>query len=189
MTVTTYKWTIDRYHQAVSAGVFDAQAVELLNGEIIIMPPEGEPHACRGDMTVEYLRVLLGQRAQIREGKPITIFNSASEPEPDIAIVQRLFWEYNEHHPYPENIFWLIELSKTSLKKDLELKTEIYAQAEIKEYWVIDLKATKLIVFRDPVDGEYQSKQTYNIGNISPLAFSDVVISVDIILGKNRWTP
>ncbi len=188
MTVTTYKWTIDRYHQAVEAGVFDAP-VELLKGEIIIMPPEGEPHACRGDITAEYLRQLLGQRAQVREGKPITIFNSASEPEPDIAIVQRLFWEYDEHHPYPENIFWLIELSKTSLKKDLELKSEIYAEAGIQEYWVIDLKAAKLIVFRDPVDREYQSKQTYNTGSVSPLAFADVVMSVDILLGKNRSLP
>ncbi|MEM8569046.1 MAG: Uma2 family endonuclease, partial [Bacteroidota bacterium] len=41
MTITTYKWTIDRYHQAIQAGLFDDQPVELLRGEIIIMPPEG----------------------------------------------------------------------------------------------------------------------------------------------------
>jgi Uma2 family endonuclease len=42
-----------------------------------------------------------------------------SEPEPDIAIVQRLGREYREHRPYPENIFWLIEYSNSSLEKDL----------------------------------------------------------------------
>lgn len=189
MSITTYKWTLDRYHQAVEAGVFDEQPVELLRGEIVVMPPEGEPHACRGDVIAEYLRGLLGVRAQVREGKPITISNSASEPEPDIAIVERLFWEYDEHHPYPKNIFWLIEFSKTSLKKDLDIKSDIYAEAGIQEYWVVNLKATKLIVFRDPVDGEYQSKQTYNAGTISPWAFSDVVMSIDVLLGKNRWTP
>jgi hypothetical protein len=30
MTVATYRWTIDQYHQAVNAGVFDDQPVELL---------------------------------------------------------------------------------------------------------------------------------------------------------------
>ena len=32
MGVTTDKWTVDRYHQAIDAGVFDDQAVELLRG-------------------------------------------------------------------------------------------------------------------------------------------------------------
>ena len=45
MTITTYKWTIERYHQAIAAGLFDNESVELLRGDIIIMPPEGEAHA------------------------------------------------------------------------------------------------------------------------------------------------
>lgn len=38
MTVITYKWIIERYHQAIEAGIFDDQPVELLSGDIIIMP-------------------------------------------------------------------------------------------------------------------------------------------------------
>ncbi|WP_009632307.1 Uma2 family endonuclease [Synechocystis sp. PCC 7509] len=45
MSVTTYKWTIERYHQAISAELFDSESVELLRGDIIVMPPEGETHA------------------------------------------------------------------------------------------------------------------------------------------------
>jgi Uma2 family endonuclease len=189
VTVATYKWTLDRYHQAVAAAVFEDEAIELLKGELVLMAPEGEPHACRGDMTVEYLREKLGNRAQIREGKPITIPLNASEPEPDIAIVERRFWEYDEHHPYPENVFWLIEFSNTSLKKDLEVKSEIYAEAGIREYWVVNLKASELVVFRDPVEGQYQSKQTYRSGDISPVAFPTIILSIDILLGQNRWMP
>lgn len=70
---------------------------------------------------------LLGQRAKVRQAKPITLPQSNSEPEPDIAIVQRLGLDYREHHPYPENIFWLIEYSDSTLSKDLELKNKIYA--------------------------------------------------------------
>jgi Uma2 family endonuclease len=35
------------------------------------------------------------------------------------------------HHPYPEDIFWLIEFSNSSLAKDLEDKRRIYAIAGI----------------------------------------------------------
>jgi len=43
MTVTTYRWTVERYHQAIDAGLFEDQPVELLRGEIVVMPPEREP--------------------------------------------------------------------------------------------------------------------------------------------------
>jgi hypothetical protein len=28
MTVTTYKWTIERYHRAIEAGIFDDQPID-----------------------------------------------------------------------------------------------------------------------------------------------------------------
>jgi hypothetical protein len=40
MTIATYKWTIDRYHQAIDSGVFDGQNLELLRGELVLMRPE-----------------------------------------------------------------------------------------------------------------------------------------------------
>jgi Uma2 family endonuclease len=119
----------------------------------------------------------------VSPAKPITLPND-SEPEPDLAIVQRLGREYLEHHPYPENIFWLIEYSDSSLDKDLETKSKVYAQVRIPEYWVVNLKKRQLIVFRDPQDGEYASKSTLTMGTIYPLAFPDVAVSVDLIVSS-----
>jgi len=123
MTIITAKWTIDEYHRMIAAGILSDRKVELLKGEIVEMSPEGEPHAYCSDEAGEYLSELLGKRAKIRQAKPITLPNN-SEPEPDIAIVQRLGREYREHHPYPENIFWLIEYANSSLEKDLETKSK-----------------------------------------------------------------
>ncbi len=123
----------------------------------------------------------LSDRAMVRLAKPITLPNN-SEPEPDIAIVQRLGREYLDHHPYPDNIFWLIEYSESSLEKDLEIKRKIYAQVGISEYWVINLQRRQLIVFRDPQDGEYASRSALAGGIIYPLAFPDISISVDSIV-------
>ena len=45
--------------------------------------------------------------------------------------------DYTDHHPYPENIYLLIEISNSSLDYDLNVKRPIYAQAGIREYWVM----------------------------------------------------
>ncbi|MEQ9358257.1 Uma2 family endonuclease [Coleofasciculus chthonoplastes] len=181
MAITTAKWTIDEYHRMIAAGILEDRQVELLQGEIVEMSPEGEPHAYFSSEAGEYLMRWLSDRAMVRLAKPITLPNN-SEPEPDIAIVQRLGREYLEHHPYPDNIFWLIEYSESSLEKDLEIKRKIYAQVGISEYWVINLKRRQLIVFRDPQDGEYASRSTLTGGRIYPLAFPDISISVDSIV-------
>lgn len=182
MTLTTAKWTIQDYHRIVAAGILEGRQVELLNGEIVEMAPEGEPHAYTSDEAGEYLIYLLGSRAKVRQGKPITLLQSNSEPEPDIAVVQRLGRDYREHHPYPENIFWLIEYSDSSLSKDLEIKTKVYAAAGIPEYWVINLRTSELIVWRSPTNEGYQSKEILTQGTINPLAFPDVAVSVKRLL-------
>lgn len=177
MTVTRYKWTLDRYHAAIDAGLFDDQSVELLQGDIVVMSPEREPHACYSSEGAEYLRRLLGDRASVRETKPITLPND-SEPVPDIAIVQPPLRRYLVHHPYPEDVFWLIEYANTTLAKDLGEKKQIYAEAGIQEYWISDLKNARLIVFRAIVDGTYQTELVLTEGTIYPQAFSEVAVNV-----------
>lgn len=181
MVVTIAKWTIDEYHSMIQAGLLDNRQVELLKGEIVEMSPEGEAHAYFSSEAEEYLRKLLGDRVTIRSGKPITLPDN-SEPEPDIAIVQKLGREYLSHHPYPENIFWLIEYSNSSLEKDLNIKTKIYAEVGIAEYWVVNLKKRQLIVFREPQETEYASKSTLSTGEVYPLSFPDVAVSVNSII-------
>lgn len=181
MSVVTAKWTLEDYHRMIEAGILSDRRVELLQGEIVEMSPEGEPHAYSSDEAGEYLSARLGNRAKVRHGKPVTLPNN-SEAEPDIAIVQRLGREYRSHHPYPENIFWVIEYSQSSLDKDLELKTKVYAEAGIREYWVVNLKTSEIIVFRELENGEYTSKATLTEGTIQALAFPDIAIEVNSIL-------
>jgi Uma2 family endonuclease len=184
VSVTTVKWTVADYHRIIAAGILEGRKVELIGGEIIEMAPEGESHAYCSDEAGEYLIYLLGDRAKVRQGKPITLPLNNSEPEPDIAIIQRLGQNYREHHPYPENIFWLIEYSNSTLTKDLGIKNKIYAAAGIAEYWVVNLRTMELIVFRDPTDAGYQFRETLTHGNINPLAFPNVSVAIDRLFGN-----
>lgn len=181
MSIAIAKWTLEEYHRMIATGLLDHRRVELLKGEIVEMSPEGEPHAYFSSEAGEYLAQRLGDRALVRQAKPITLPNQ-SEPEPDIAIVQRLGREYLSHHPYPENIFWLIEYADSSLDKDLQVKTQVYAEMGIAEYWVVNLKRRILIVFRQPDAKAYASQMQYQSGNVTPLAFPDVAIAVKALI-------
>ena len=177
MTLITAKWSLDDYHQMIESGLLAERSLELINGEIIEMSPEGVSHSfyCRG--TAKYLRLLLGNRAEVSEAHAITLPND-SEPEPDIAIVRTPDTLYQTRHPFPEDIFWLIEIANSTLAKDLGVKRELYAQAGIPEYWVMNLQTSELVIFRDLIDNKYRSEICLNDGDISPLAFPD--ISIDI---------
>ena len=180
MTVTTYKWSISQWHDLIDTGVLAGKPVELLNGEIVEMSPEGIPHTYTNQSVSDYLREIFQALALIRESHPVTLDNS--EPEPDIAVVRLPKTIYKEHHPYPEDIYLLIEISNSSLKKDLETKAQIYARNNIPEYWIIDLANRKSIVHTQPADNNYLQIVEYKSGTISPQAFPNVTIPLDRLL-------
>jgi Uma2 family endonuclease len=177
---TLAKWSVDDYHCMVEAGILRDRRVELLAGEIVEMSPETPIHYTTAKRGAKYLEELLSGKADVRFNGPITL--SDSEPEPDIAIVRLPESSYSDRHPAPEDIFWLVEVAKTSLKKDLDIKTAIYATAGIQEYWVLDLSAKQIIVFRNPQNGKYVEERTIEEGAIAPLAFPDILVSVNRLL-------
>lgn len=179
-TKTLAKWSVEDYHRMIAAGILNDRQVELLAGDIIEMSPEGIAHFYQGITLAKYLEKSLQGRALISEGHPITL--NTSEPEPDIAIVKLPISRYSNHHPYPSDIYFLVEISQATLRKDLTQKKRIYAQAEITEYWVLDLKHQQLIVFREPQGDDYQTKRELTEGVISPLAFPNVEISIQSLL-------
>ena len=86
------------------------------------MAPEGEFHRFINDRGAEYLRRMLQDRAKIFEAHPITL--AKSEPQPDIAIVGLGDRRYLKHHPYPADIYWLIEVADTTLSYDCGHQTK-----------------------------------------------------------------
>ena len=180
MVATTYKWQIEQWHKLVNSGLLDGLPIELLEGDIVEMSPEGIEHSATNRSISDYLRDLLKGKAYISESHPITLDNS--EPEPDIAVVCLPSSIYYQHHPYAEDIYWLIEVSNSTLTKDLEIKTATYARNGIPEYWVVDLKNKQLIVHTQPDRDRYLQIVTFNQGIVTPQAFPDCPIPLDKIL-------
>lgn len=178
---TLAKWSIADYHRMIAAGILQDRQVELLAGEIVEMSPETPLHYTTAKRGAKYLENLLIDRADVRFNGPVTLTDS--EPESDIAIVRLPEAAYVDRHPQPDDIFWIVEVAKTSLAKDLEIKSAIYASENIQEYWVLNLAARQITRFRHPLNGRYMEEQPFQAGTIAPLAFPDIQVSVDRLLG------
>ncbi|MEL6580189.1 MAG: Uma2 family endonuclease [Cyanobacteria bacterium J06621_12] len=175
------KWSIAEYHKMIEARILGDRNIQLIDGELIEISPEGIIHAAYGGNMADYLRQLLLGKAWIREAHPITIDNS--EPEPDIAIVKLPKSKYFENHPISQDILWLIEISDTTLAYDLNKKKKIYAAADISEYWVADVKSKKLTVFTQPQNGNYLAQSEFTKGSIQ-LRVSGMSMSVEKLFAR-----
>jgi len=180
LSATLVRWTIEDYHTMIDASLFINRHVELLNGLVVEMPPEGPDHADLSTDTLEFFMAAANNRYRVRPAKPITIPANNSEPEPDIALVKPQ--SYRQSHPTPDDVFLIVEFSNTSLAKDTADKRRAYASAGIQDYWVVNLRDRQLIVYRNPSNDDYTSEQRLKAGSISPLAFPDITLAVRMLL-------
>ena len=183
-TPTRRRFTVEEYCAMAKAGILaEEEHVELLDGEIFIMPPIGAPH---GDGTTRLSRDLilqLGDRAWVRVQNSVRL-NDYGLPEPDIAVV-RFRNDYHRNLPTPADVLLVIEVSDSTLSFDRDVKLIRYAEAGIPEVWIANVPARQVEAFHDPVDGVYQSSRIVPAdGRISPRAFPDVVLTVgEFLLG------
>ena len=171
-------FTVDEVLAMDRAGIFHPEErIELLDGEIIVMPPIGEPHADGTARLGSDLIYELHDLALVRVQAPVRV-NDNTLPEPDIAVV-RLRDDYHLAHPSPADVLLLIEVADSSLQMDREVKLARYAAAGIPEVWIVNLRARQVEGYSDPVAGSYRSRRVVTAeGSISPLAFPDVALAV-----------
>lgn len=177
--------TVAEYHQMAAAGILAAdEQVELLAGHIIQKMPKGPAHSAFCKRLEKLLERRLGDQILVRLQDPIQL-DPLSEPEPDIAIVKPRDDFYVTAHPTPDDVYWLIEIADTTIKRDLGLKAELYAAAGVEDYWVLNLATQQLHVFREPqADGYQRQTILQNQQTVSPLRFPDCVLSVDECFGQ-----
>ncbi|HEY9621652.1 MAG TPA: Uma2 family endonuclease [Crinalium sp.] len=173
------RWKVDEFYQMAQTGLLQPdEQVELLEGQIIQMTPQGPLHAATTDYTADLLKDALLGKALIRVEKPLRI-SDYSEPQPDVAVVHLHPRRYADEHPRPDQVYLLVEISDSSLDYDCETKASLYAQARIHDYWVLDARNRQLTVFRDPQQGRYtQTVILDENARIAPSAFPNVELTV-----------
>ncbi len=170
-------WTRTECDLLDQAGVIDQQRLELVEGELINKMGKKRPQVNALGLMMGWLNKVFGDRFILQEA-PIDVFpedNPTNEPEPEAVVLKRPFPEFLKANPKPQDLNLVIEVADTSLYFDLTKKAELYARAEIIEYWVLDVsERRRMFVHREPRDGKYQSVKEYTAQErVSPLAASD----------------
>jgi Uma2 family endonuclease len=141
--------TVEEYMRMGEAHVFAHQArLELMEGEIVEMPPIGSAHAAVV-CTLDTLLREVAPRAMVRVQSPL-VLGERSAPQPDVMLLQPRADRYYNSHPTAADVLLVVEVADTTLRYDLDIKRPLYARAGVAELWIIDIARRELHVFREP---------------------------------------
>jgi len=176
---TIAQLTLAEYDRMIAAGVFDhrrRRRLELILGEIREMAPIGSMHEVVVDWLNEWsIRSLPKGKAWVRAQNSIGLLPLESAPEPDLAWVARR--DYSHGRPTAADVLLVIEVAESSLKYDTGEKADLYAEAGIADYWVVNLVERTIEVRRDPAGGRFQGLRTFaGEDEVRPLAAPEMVL-------------
>jgi Uma2 family endonuclease len=182
--LTRRRFTVDDYYAMARVGILhEDDRVELIDGEIVEMPPIGPGHS---GAVIGLTRVLMrafGDHADVSVQNPVRL-NVHNEPEPDVSLLRQQPDTYRAAHPTPVDILLVIEVADTSLAADQRVKMPMYARAGLPEAWIIDLQHDLVLVHRDPGPDGYRLVTTARRGErLAPLAFPNRELTIDELLG------
>jgi Uma2 family endonuclease len=157
--------TVEQARTMLEAGIIpEDNRLELLHGMLTEKAVKSPEHCELKNRLAEWLGH--PKRHRVRVEGALRVADETSLPEPDIAVVERD--DYLHAHPY--GALLVIEVARTSLKTDAEIKPPLYAGAGIPECWVVDVNAGRVRVFRDPTPDGYATYTTHGpTGMLQPL--------------------
>jgi Uma2 family endonuclease len=153
-----HRLTVDAYYRMAEAGVLSPDdRTELIEGEIIDMPPIGSMHADVVRLLNQRLVRAVGDLGLVSVQLPVRL-STLSEPQPDLAILAPKPEGYRRAHPSGDDVLLLIEVSDSTLQYDLGAKARLYAKHGVREYWVVDLVANRVWRHRTPHGTQYAER-------------------------------
>jgi len=157
-----YRHTVEEYHEMIANGsIVEGEPFELLDGQIVrkVRSANGEDM-----MTVGVEHALIVSRlarmttafeplgCHIRSQQPVTM-PPRDEPEPDATVIRGTLEDYTTRHPYPSDVLCIIEVADSSLPRDRGYKLQLYANAGIPMYVIVNLLDRVIEVHENPDAG------------------------------------
>jgi Uma2 family endonuclease len=159
-----HRFSVDDYHRMIRSGILtENDGVELIRGEIVRKMPIGDKQiACVNRLTRTFSR-RLGEKATVSIQNPIRL--QTSEPEPDVALLKPKADDYASGKPKATDALLVIEVADTFQEYDRDVKMPLYAESGICEFWLVDVTAGQIEVYRKPAaSGKYTDKQVLGKG-------------------------
>jgi len=159
------------------------EALELIGGELVSAERQSPWHYAAIRKTARALVAAFGPGWDVRQEGPLAL-DDESEPEPDVAVVPGEPEDYAIDHP--SHAVLAVEVAESSLRVDRLHKGSLYARAGLADYWVLNLVARVLEVYREPVADpsapfgwRYAHREALDLAaRVTPLAASGSSMSV-----------
>jgi Uma2 family endonuclease len=156
-----YPISVQMYHVMAEHGAFAPdERVELIDGEIIEMSPIGSRHVRCVNFLSEFLGRHFADRYVVSVQNPIVATDN-TEPQPDIALLERKPNLYIDELPTGREVALVIEVADSSAGFDRSRKVPKYAAAGIPETWLIDLESEHVEVHFSPKNTAYGIVKIY----------------------------
>lgn len=179
--------TVAEYYRMGEVGIIGPdERVELLDGELIAMPPIRPEHDYSVRRLNAYFQQRFAGRASVSVQGPVTL-DPISEPQPDVMLNALPEERYAVAHPTPDEALLVVEVAQSSLPYDRGRKLRAYARRRVREYWIVDLRHERVDVYREPAGEGYVVHSVVGRGGaVAPQAFPDAAVPVDEILPPAR---
>jgi Uma2 family endonuclease len=172
------RWTCDEFHRMGDVGLFEGRQAMLIDGAILVEGPMNPPHALAIEVIDAAIRVVFGAGWRIRGQLPL-VLGQDIDPVPDFAILAGTARGSSGH---PTTAELVIEAADSSLDFDTNEKRQLYARAGIREYWVVDINGRRLLVWRDPKNGDYVTPLILGpADSVTPLAAPTAIRVADLL--------
>lgn len=170
--------TVEQYHKMIEAEVFhEDDRIELIEGELIVMPPIGGPHIQLVNFLNRILVERVGDNGVVSVQNPVAMY-PRSEPQPDLVLLHARCLR-SRKVPTVDDVHLIVEVSESTLAYDRGIKARLYAKHAIPEFWIFEPTARAVTLFRDPETSGYRTivKLTGD-ETISPLQLPTVKLSL-----------
>ena len=182
----SHRITVTEYYDMARTGALAPDArVELIEGEVVRMPPIGDRHGGAVEELDELLHHAVAGRARVRCQMPVRL-SDYSEPQPDLVVMRPRTGPNDRAHPSAADVFLIVEISNSTIRYDLDVKVPLYARHGVPEVWVIDLKHLRLHFYRSPLEGIYRDVTSVPDGGITAIpGVSEASVDLSAILSDS----
>lgn len=129
---------------------------ELIRGILIEKMPPSAPHSFLITRLYRWILAAVGTAFYCRQEQPLKL--SDSMPQPDLAVIEGSEEDYFDAHP--STALWVMEVAISSAALDRE-KASLYAEAGIKEYWILLVVDKAVEVYTALEAGKYTQHRVY----------------------------
>ncbi|HEY5757061.1 MAG TPA: Uma2 family endonuclease [Steroidobacter sp.] len=159
--VMKHRLTVDEYYRMAEVGLLAPDArVELIDGEIVDMPPIGSRHCGTVELLQYRFVQALGGAAWV-SGPRTLVLGQYDAPEPDLMLLRPRADFYRRAHPTPREILLLVEVSDSTWSYDREVKAPLYARHGVSNFWIANVRKKELHCFSDPHLGDFPEVVTF----------------------------